>query len=55
MSDHQGQFEKVGEQVEAWREEMGVPGLTYGVTVSGKSYTGWRWRNECRESFAGHG
>ena len=39
MSDHQGQFEKVGEQVEAWREEMGVPGLTYGVTVSGESFT----------------
>ena len=39
MSDHQGQFEKVGEQVEAWREEMGVPGFTYGVTVSGESFT----------------
>ena len=38
MSDHQGQFEKVGEQVEAWRKEMGVPGVTYGVTVSGESF-----------------
>ena len=39
MSDHRGQFEKIREQVEAWREELGVPGVTFGVTVSGESYT----------------
>ena len=38
MSDHRGQFEKIREQVEAWREELGVPGLTFGLTVSGERY-----------------
>ncbi|MCY4020278.1 MAG: serine hydrolase [Chloroflexi bacterium] len=39
MSDHQAQFEKIREQVEAWREELAVPGVTFGVSVSGESYS----------------
>lgn len=39
MSDHQAQFEKIREQVEAWREELAVPGVTFGVCVAGERYS----------------
>lgn len=38
MSGHQAQFEKIREQVEAWREELAVPGVTFGLIVSGERY-----------------
>ena len=40
MTDYQEKFERIAEQVESWREELGVPGATYGVTVGGETFSG---------------
>ena len=39
-TDNQAKFERIAEQVECWREELGVPGATFGLRVSGETYTG---------------
>ena len=40
MTDHQAKFERITESVEAWRGELGVPGVTYGVHVGGETHSG---------------
>jgi len=39
-TDDQAKFERIAEQVESWREELGVPGATFGLRVAGETYTG---------------
>jgi len=39
-TDSQATFERIAEQVESWREELGVPGATFGLRVAGETYTG---------------
>jgi len=38
--DNQAKFDRIAEQVESWREELGVPGATFGLSVDGEIYTG---------------
>ena len=38
--DERSKFENIAERVETWREEMGVPGATFGVSIGGEIYTG---------------
>lgn len=38
--DNQAKFDRIAEQVENWREELGVPGATFGLSVNGEIYTG---------------
>ena len=33
-------FHRISEQVESWREELGVPGATFGLSVDGALFTG---------------
>ena len=33
-------FEHIAEQVEGWREELGVPGATFGLHVTGETFAG---------------
>ena len=40
MTDYQGKFERIAEQVDAWRAELGVPGATFGLHVGGATYSG---------------
>ncbi len=40
MTDSQERFRPIAEKVEAWRGELGVPGVAYGVTVGGETYSG---------------
>ncbi len=40
MTDYQGKFERVAERVEAWRAELGVPGVSFGLHIAGESYSG---------------
>ena len=40
MKVHQQKFERIAANVAEWRDELGVPGVTYGVFVGGESYTG---------------
>ena len=37
--DNQSKFERIAEQVELWREELGVPGAAFGLRVAGESWT----------------
>ncbi len=37
--DNQSKFERIAEQVERWREELGVPGAAFGLRVAGQSWT----------------
>ena len=37
--DNQLKFERIAEQVESWREELSVPGATFGLQVAGETYT----------------
>ena len=39
-TDKQLKFERIAEQVERWREELGVPGATFGLRVAGETYAG---------------
>ncbi len=39
MKSYQERFEKLAAEVESWRAETGVPGVTFGVRVDGQSYT----------------
>jgi len=39
-SDNHIKFERIAEQVECWREELGVPGATFGLRVAGETYAG---------------
>ena len=39
MSGYQEKFEGIVENVAAWRDELGVPGVTYGVHIGGETYT----------------
>ena len=36
----QAKFERIAEQVESWREELNVPGATFGLRDAGETYTG---------------
>ena len=36
MTGCQAKFERIAEQVESWREELGVPGATFGLTIGGE-------------------
>lgn len=38
--DTRSKFEKIAEQVENWREELGVPGAAFGLRLSGETFTG---------------
>lgn len=38
--DNQSKFERIAAQVESWREELGVPGAAFGLTVDGETYSG---------------
>ena len=38
--DKQSKFERIAEQVVSWREELGVPGATFGLSVGGEIFTG---------------
>ena len=40
MTDHKAKFQQIAENVEAWREELAVPGATFGVRVAGENYSG---------------
>ena len=40
MTDQQAKFDQIAEKVEAWRGELGVPGVTFGVHIGGHTYTG---------------
>ena len=40
MTDHKAKFQRIAENVEAWREELGVPGATFGVRIAGQNYSG---------------
>lgn len=37
---NQAKFDRIAEQVDSWREQLGVPGATFGLTVDGEIYTG---------------
>lgn len=37
--DNQSKFERIAEQVERWREELGVPGAAFGLRVAGETWT----------------
>ena len=39
-TDSQLKFDHIAEQVESWREELGVPGATFGLRVASEIYTG---------------
>ena len=38
--DYHSKFEEIAEQVECWREELGVPGATFGLRVAGETCAG---------------
>ena len=40
MTDHKAKFQQIAENVEAWREELAVPGATFGVRIAGENYSG---------------
>lgn len=39
MTDSQEKFERIAAKVEAWRDELGVPGATFGIYVGGETYS----------------
>jgi len=39
-TDNHIKFERIAEQVEGWRQELGVPGATFGLRVAGETYAG---------------
>lgn len=40
MVDFQEKLEQIVKKAAAWRDELGVPGVTYGVHIDGDTYTG---------------
>jgi CubicO group peptidase (beta-lactamase class C family) len=38
--DNQPKFDRIATQVERWREELAVPGATFGLSIGGEIYTG---------------
>ena len=40
MSEYQEKFKGIAEDVDAWRAELNVPGVTYGVHIGGEIYAG---------------
>ena len=40
VTDSQAKFEQIEEQVAAWRAELAVPGVTYGVHFAGETFSG---------------
>ena len=38
--DNQSRFDDIAEQVESWREELGLPGAAFGLSIDGKSFSG---------------
>jgi len=39
-TDYHSKFEEIAEQVECWREELSVPGATFGLRVAGETCAG---------------
>ncbi len=39
MTECQAKFQKIAEQVDVWRQELGAPGVAFGVYINGERYS----------------